>query len=294
MEKLRGTGIWSSALMAGDPTAATEVAIELEELGYTSLWVPTFGPGAFEAVERLLAATDDIVVATGILSVWLYGAEETAAAHARLVEAHGSRFLLGLGISHGPIVDMFVPGATYQKPMATMAAYLDGLDAAPTPVAVHDRVLAALGPKMLELARDRTGGAHPYNVTPEHTAHARAALGPDKVLVPEQAVALTTDPNEARRWGRSFLENYLGLPNYTNNLRRLGFTDDDLDEGGSDRLVDGLIAWGDVEPIARRVQDHLDAGADGVCIQVLSDAPMGGMAALPVEVYRELAPALCR
>jgi probable F420-dependent oxidoreductase len=288
-----GTGVWSSALMAGDPARTTEVAAELEELGYTSLWVPTFGRGAFDVVERLLGGTRDVVVATGILSVWLYDAAEAAEAYARLSDAHGDRFLLGLGVSHGPVVDRFVPGATYAKPLSKMSSYLDDLDAATRPVPAGQRVLAALGPKMLDLARAAAGGAHPYNVTPEHTAAARRALGPDKVLVPEQAVALTDSADDGRRWGRAFLENYLGLPNYANNIRRLGFTDDDLAHGGSDHLVDSLIAWGDAAAIAARVQEHRDAGADSVCIQVLQDGPMGGIGSLPTDVYRELAAVLC-
>ena len=293
MREFTGTGIWSTSLMSGDPGEVTEVAAELEELGFTSLWLPTFGPDAFEAVGRVLGATREVVVATGVLNVWMYAADETATAHAELTASHGDRFLLGLGVSHGPVVDRFVPDATYEKPLQKMTSYLDELDAAPTPVPVNRLVLAALGPRMLELARDRTGGAHPYNVTPEHTALARAALGADEMLVPEQAVALTTDAEEGRRWGRAFLENYLGLPNYANNLRRLGYTDDDIADGGSDRLVDGLIAWGDVGAIAARVQAHRDAGADSVCVQVLADGPMGGILTFPVDAYRALAPALC-
>jgi probable F420-dependent oxidoreductase len=173
-----------------------------------------------------------------------------------------------------------------------MTNYLDGLDAAPTPLAPERRVLAALGPKMLDLASRRAGGAHPYNVTPDHTATARSALGAGKLLIPEQAVALTTNAEEGRRHGRAFLEHYLSLPNYTNNLLRLGFTDADLADGGSDRLVDAVVVWGDEATIAARVQAHLDAGADSVCIQVVSDAPYGGMAELHRDTWRALAPAL--
>lgn len=291
--ELRGTGIWSTALATADDTEVAGVAAELEDLGYGSLWMPTFGPGAFERVELLLRETRDIVVATGILSIWLYPARETAGAHARIVEAHGERFLVGLGVSHAPVVDMFVPGTTYEKPLQKMVTYLDELDVAPDPLPVSQRVLAALGPKMLDLAGARTAGAHPYNVTPEHTARARAALGSGGLLVPEQAVALTSDPDAARQWGRAFLENYLGLPNYVGNLLRLGFTADDVAGGGSDRLVDALVAWGDVDVIATRVGEHRDAGADSVCIQVLQDGPMGGIMGFRLDVYRELAPALC-
>jgi probable F420-dependent oxidoreductase len=291
--QLTGTGVWSSALVSGDQAYVVDAAAELEELGYTSLWVPTFGPGAFEVIERLLGGTQTTLVATGILNVWMYGAGETAEAFARIADAHGERFLLGLGVSHGPVVDRFVPGATYAKPLRTMTSYLAELDSAIRPVPVERRVLAALGPKMLDLARTSAGGAHPYNVTPNHTLVARHALGPGKLLVPEQAVAMTSAADEARRWGRSFLENYLGLPNYANSLRRQGFTDDDLEHGGSNRLVDALVAWGDDATIAARVREHRDAGADSVCIQVLQEGPMGGIASLPIDVYRELASALC-
>jgi probable F420-dependent oxidoreductase len=168
-----------------------------------------------------------------------------------------------------------------------MSTYLDGLDSARNPLDPNYRVLAALGPKMLELARDRAAGAHPYNVTPDHTAIAREALGPSKLLLPEHAVALSTDAETARRLGRQHFEHYVGLPNYTNNLRRLGFGDDDLSDGGSNRLIDALVAWGDEEAIARRIAEHRAAGADHVCVQVLTDRGL-----FPREEWRALAPAL--
>lgn len=292
MRSLSGTGVWSSALVAGDADQLAETAATLEALGYTSLWLPTFAPGIFEKVERALDATRDLVVATGVLNVWLYPAAETADRFAQLTEAYGDRFVLGLGVSHAALVENLVPGVAYVAPLQKMATYLDELDAAPTPVPRDRRVLAALGPRMLELASTRAGGAHPYNVTPDHTAIARAALGHDAVLVPEQAVALTTEASEARRWGRSFLERSLTLPNYANNLRRLGFSDADLADGGSDRLVDALVAWGDAASIATRVHEHRDAGADAVCVQVLGEGPAGGMLSNPLDVCRALAPVL--
>jgi probable F420-dependent oxidoreductase len=282
MDKLTGTGIWSGGLRYGDPAEAAEAATELDELGYTALWIPDIGGDVFDVVERLKTAT----IATGILNLWMHSAEETATSHARLAAAHGDRFLVGIGVSHAPLIDAGEPGR-YRQPLAAMASFLDGLDSAPTPLAPSKRVLAALGPKMLELARTRSAGAHPYNVTPEHTALARQALGRDAMLLPEQAVALTTDASVARKLGRDHLTHYFGLPNYTNNLRRLGFGDADFADGGSDRIVDAIVAWGNEDAIAARVGAHRDAGADHVCIQVLSEEGM-----LPRRDWRELAPAL--
>jgi probable F420-dependent oxidoreductase len=286
MNRLTGTGIWSGGLRYGDPAEVTEAAAELDQLGYSALWIPDIGGDVFDAVERLMKATRTAIAATGILNLWMHSAEETAESHARLTAAHGDRFLVGIGVSHAPLIDAGEPGR-YRKPLAAMTSFLDQLDAAPTPLPSSARVLAALGPKMLELARTRSGGAHPYNVTPEHTAQARQALGPAAQLLPEQAVALTTDADEARQLGRDHLSHYFALPNYTNNLRRLGFGDADFADGGSDRIVDAVVAWGDPDAIAGRVKEHRDAGADHVCIQVLSDEGM-----LPRRVWRELAPAL--
>jgi probable F420-dependent oxidoreductase len=287
-----GVGIWNAGIASRDPAEVHSAVAELEELGYASLWIPGFGSKTLDSVDRLLSATTTVTVATGILNVWVVPAADAAAGCARLRDAHGDRFLLGLGASHESVLAMIDEKLRYERPLGVMNDYLDRLDTAPTPVALERRVLAALGPKMLDLAARRAGGAHPYNVTPDHTASARAALGPGKVLIPEQAVTLTTRPEDARRNARTFLEHYLELPNYTNNLRRLGFTDDDLANGGSDRLVDALVAWGDEAAIAARVQEHLDAGADGVCIQVVSDAPYGGMTELHRDTWRALAPAL--
>jgi len=286
MNRLTGTGIWSGGLRYGDPLEVSEAATELDELGYSALWIPDIGGDVFDAVERLMTATRTAAVATGILNLWMHTAEETAGNHARLTTALGDRFLVGIGVSHAPLIDAGEPGR-YRKPLAAMTSFLDQLDAAPTPLAPSARVLAALGPRMLDLARNRSGGAHPYNVTPEHTALARQALGPDPQLLPEQAVALTTDADRARKLGREHLSHYFALPNYTNNLRRLGFGDADFAGGGSDRIVDAMVAWGDLDAIAGRVREHREAGADHVCIQVLSEEGM-----LPRQVWRELAPAL--
>jgi probable F420-dependent oxidoreductase len=284
--KVTGTGIWSAGLRYGEAGESSEAAAELEELGYTALWVPDVGGNLFDVVERLLNVTKSAVVATGILNLWMHDAAETAEFHARTRTQHGDRFLVGIGVSHQPLVDSTEPGR-YRKPLSAMSAFLDGLDSADVPLGLDDRVLAALGPRMLELARDRAAGAHPYNVTPEHTAIAREAVGPGKLVLPEQAVTLTTDPETARRRGRQHLEVYLQLPNYTNNMRRLGFDDTDFAAGGSNRLIDALVAWGNESQIAGRINEHRDAGADHVCVQVLSDEGM-----FPRADWRALAPAL--
>jgi probable F420-dependent oxidoreductase len=206
-------------------------------------------------------------------------------------EAFPGRFVLGLGVSHQPMVEG-LRGQTYARPLTAMREYLDRMDSsvfmAPEPPEPPLRVLAALGPRMLTLASERADGAHPYNVPPEHTARAREILGPDKLLAPEQAVVLETDPAEARRIGRGHAAIYRDLPNYMNNLRRFGITDDDLAGDGSDRLVDTMVAWGDANAIRARVQEHFDAGADHVAVQVLT----ADRAALPLDEWRELAPAL--
>ena len=275
-------------LRYGEPGPAAEAAAELESLGYSALWIPDVGGDLFGSLANLLGATSTVTIATGILNVWMHTADDAAAAHARLTAEHGPRYLCGIGISHRPFIDMVNAPGTYTKPVDTMAAYLDGLDAAATPLAVADRMLAALGPKMLELARTRTAGTHPYLVTPELTAMARAGIGPDGLVASEVGVVLETDPAKAREIARLHLQTYLALPNYANNWKRHGFTDDDIANGGSDRLVDALIGWGDEAAIAARVQQHRDAGADHVCVQVLTSDPR----ALPVDEWRTLAPVL--
>jgi probable F420-dependent oxidoreductase len=284
--RLGGTGIWSGALRFSEAGAISDAAAELDELGYTALWIPDVGGEVFEALEILLRATRRATAATGVLNLWMHSAEETAAGYAGLTESYGPRVLIGIGVSHAPIVEPKFPGR-YQRPLEVTARYLDDLDAASPPLPRDGRVLAALGPKMLELARDRAAGSHPYNGTPEHTARVRLALGSEALVLPEQAVALVTDVDAARQLGRQYVQGYLSLPNYTNNLRRLGFGDDDFVDGGSDRLVDALVAWGDEAAIRGRVDEHRAAGADHVCIQVLSDEKP-----LPLNAWRRLAPAL--
>jgi probable F420-dependent oxidoreductase len=285
--KISGTGIWNIGLRYGDPVEATNAVAELEQLGYSAVWIPDAGGDVFGAVDRLLSATEKITVATGVLNLWMHTAEETAAAHAQLRDHHGDRFLVGVGCSHAPTVNSQLGEGQYGQPLRAMASFLDGLDEAETPLSPDDRVLAALGPRMLDIAGRRSAGTHPYNVTPEHTALARQMLGASKLVLPEQAVVHSRDPAVARRLGRQHLTHYLQLPNYTNNLLRLGFTEADFAEGGSDRLVDALVAWGDDQVIAARIRDHRDAGADHVCVQVLSDEGM-----FPRQAWRDLAPAL--
>jgi probable F420-dependent oxidoreductase len=260
-------GIWNSAFW-GDRTAAKEAAVQLEQLGFGALWFPN-GSAIFALAGDLLEATDHIIIATGIASIWMHPAEEAASAHHALTQAHPNRFLLGLGVSHAHLVNRSQPDQ-YQQPFEHMRAYLDALDRAPTPVPVGERVLAALGPRMMGLARDRSAGAHPYLVTVEHTRRARETLGEGPLLAPEQAVVLETTPERARAIARQHLSMYLQAPNYTTNWLRLGFTADDFANGGSDRLVDDLVVWGDSETISERVTEHFRAGADHVCLQVLT------------------------
>jgi probable F420-dependent oxidoreductase len=282
-------GIWSGELRRHEDTGAiAAAAAELEELGYSALWIPgSAGGDVLGAADRLLAATRSVPVATGILNVWMHDPQEVAVEHARLQAAHDGRFLLGLGISHAPLVDAGDPGR-YRRPLTKMRSYLDELDAASPPVPVAERILAALGPRMLELARDRSAGAHPYFVPVEHTRAAREALGDGPLLAPEQAVVLETDATRARERARTHVARYLELPNYTNNLLRYGFEEDDIRGAGSDRLVDAIVAWGDEAAIAERVRAHLEAGADHVCIQVVGVEP----GELPLAPWRRLAAAL--
>ncbi|MFW0783951.1 LLM class F420-dependent oxidoreductase [Gordonia sp. CPCC 206044] len=284
--KLDGIGVWSSQLRYGDPAESADAAAELEELGYRALWIPDVGGPVFDSVGNLLAATDKAVVATGILNLWMHEPADVAARYHSATEEHGDRFLLGIGVSHAPLIDAGEPGR-YRRPLAATRAFLEQLDAAEHPVPVHSRVLAALGPKMLDLSTTHANGSHPYLVTPDFTAKARDALGDGPMLLPEQTVVLTTDREHARAVGTEWLRAYLQLPNYANNLLRSGFTQDDIDTV-SDRLFDAIIAWGDEEAILRRVSEHRDAGADHVCIQVLDSDPK----AYPRDQWRRIAAAI--
>ncbi len=286
-------GVWTFVLDRLAIGRAREVAAELEDLGYGAIWVPeALGRDALVNATLLLGGTRACVVATGIASIYARTPAAMAAGWRTVSEAYPGRFLLGLGVSHEPMVEG-IHHQTYGPPVATMRGYLDAMDAtasfAAEPAEPPERLLAALGPRMLALAGSASRGAHPYLVPPEHTARARAILGPGPLLAPEQMAVLDTDADRARAVARASLRIYLpGLPNYVNNLRRLGFTDDDLAPPLSDRLVDAVVVWGDEDAIRARVRAHHDAGADHVCVQVLP----GDDADRVVADYRRLAPAL--
>ena len=272
--------------------AARAAAVEVESLGYGALWIPeAISREAFTTAGLLLSATRTLVVATGIANVWGRDAMTMAAAQKTLAEAYPGRFLLGVGVSHAPMVEA-VRGHGYRRPLSFMRDYLDAMDRAPymgpEPPSPPERVIGAIHPKMLALSAERAAGAHTYFVTPEHTARARRILGRGKLLAPEQAVVLDADPTSARTLARGYMATYLALPNYVRNLHSLGFTEADVADGGSDRLVDAIVAWGDVQAARARVQAHLDAGADHVCVQVLGPDPRSA----PVAQWRALAEVL--
>ena len=284
------TGLWTPALEAQPGPGAQEVAAELDELGFGSLWLPeAYGREAFTGAQALLASTRRIVVGTGIASIYARGPMAANGA-ARLLEALApGRFVLGLGVSHRPSVERDRK-ESYLPPIQAMGDYLDDLDAAPhfgSDAVMPPVVLAAFGPQMLGLARDRTAGAHSYLVTAEHTASARATLGPDPLLVVEQAVVLDQEPEESLRRAHDHLNIYTGLPNYRNSWLRQGFTDEDFVRGGSERLADALVVQGDTAAIVGTVRAHLDAGADHVMLQVLGS----DLAQLPMAEWRLLAEA---
>jgi len=272
MTTLGKLGIWRRRMDGTDGLA------EIEAAGYSAVWV-----GASPSVEQarpFLEATTTMTVATGILNVWQHDPAAVAATHAETTDAFPGRFVLGFGIGH--------PEATaeYKSPLRVMREFLDGLDAAPRPVPRAERVLAALGPRMLALAAERAGGAHPYFVTPQHTSVARDALGPDALLAPEVAVVVEPDAEAARKIAREYARTYLGLSNYTANLQRFGYTERDIADGGSDRLIDALIPHGTAEGVADALRAHLDAGADHVAVQALGHGPS------PVADLRAIAAAL--
>ncbi len=271
-------GLWTASLDMVPAGAAREGAAEIEQLGFGALWIPeTVFREVFLEASLLLEATSTLKVATGIANRYARDPLTTNAAMQTLNEAFPGRFLLGLGVSHGHLV-AGVRKQNYDKPYSAMVEYLDAMESAlymaPKGEPPAQMVLAALGPRMLRLAAERTAGAHPYFVPPEHTVVAREALGAEPLLAVEQMVVLDENPETARATARQHMAIYLGLPNYANNLMRLGFTEDELTQGGgSDRVVDAIVAWGDEEAVLARVGQHLDAGADHVCIQVLEDDP---------------------
>ena len=281
-------GAWLGPLSLLTAAETREFAPELEELGYSAIW---FGEGVgtkecFSQAATLLAWTERAVVASGILNIYARDPMATVNGARTLADAYPGRFLLGIGVSHAPSVA--TRGHEYAKPIGTMNAYLDAMEAAAfrgvEPAEPAARILAALGPKMLELAAERTRGAHPYFTPPEHTAMAREVMGQSPLLAPEQAFVLETDPAGARATAREHMAYYLALDNYRRNLVRLGFRDEDLEGDASDRLVDAIVAWGDVDAVRDRVAAHLAAGADHVCVQAIG--------AHPLDELRQVAPAL--
>ncbi len=264
-------GVWTpSRAWQVDEAVRAETIAELDELGYGAVWLGG-AAGDLRLPKALLDASRRLVVATGIISVWTEPASIVSAAYQTVNAVHPDRLLLGFGSSHASVVEAPAegrPGQQYRRPLARLAGYLDELDAQRPAVPRDRRVLAALGPRTLVLAAQRTAGAHPYLVTPEHTRAAREIMGPTALLAPEQKVILNSDPTTARAVARFALEQYLPLPNYTHNLLRMGFTEQDFSGGGSDRLIDALIAWGEPETVTARVREHLDAGANHVSVQV--------------------------
>ena len=284
-------GIWTSNLDSLPAPRAQELVAELEELGYAALWFgEAFGREAFTNASMFLCATSRLVVATGIANIFVRDASTTNAAANTLAGAHPGRFVLGLGVSHRPMVEM--RGHDYSSPLSTMRTYLQDMrEARFTAVQPEHKppwLLAGLGPRMLELSRDLADGAHPYLVTPQHTARAREILGEGPLLAVEQAVILTSEREEALRLGRSHLSRYMRLPNYRNSWLRQGFKEEDLSGDGSERLVEGLVACGSEDDIRGRVREHLSAGADQVCVQVVTDDPIGSLG----KQWRALAPVL--
>jgi probable F420-dependent oxidoreductase len=290
LEQLRGTvGLWTMTFEWIEPKRCGDTASELESLGYDAIWIAeAWGREAFTGASLLLAATSSITVATGIANIWARDAVAAANAAKTLNAAYDDRFVLGLGVSHRPLVER-LRGHEYVSPVETMREYLTAMDNAPM-VAIEGeqrsaRVVAALGPKMLQLAAELTDGVLPYLVTPEHTANARGLVG-DKFIAVEQAVVLGQDREEFLRRAHAHLEIYTGLDNYKNSWRRLGFADEDFVRGGSDRLCDAMVVHGDEAAVLERVNEHRGAGADHVCLQVLGD----DLKVAPLEEWRRLAP----
>jgi len=275
-------GIWSSELRFGPLAEQAAAAAELDTLGFGALWFPgAMGGDILARADALLDATRACTIATGIINIWRNDAKEVGAWWRGQSPARQARLMLGLGVSHAPAI------AEYRNPLEAMSRYLDALDAEGVPV--ERRCLAALGPKMIDLSRERSAGAHPYLTTPAHTAMARARLGNGPLLAVEQGVILEPDPGKARDMARDALAIYLKFPNYVNNWRRLGFSEEDVSKP-TDRLVDALFSWGSMESIRERTAEHFAAGADHVCLQVVRGASRSQLSP-PLEQWRTLAAA---
>jgi probable F420-dependent oxidoreductase len=268
MNEVGRYGVWVSGRLwpdnAGEVAAA---AVELESLGFGSVWIGGSPADDLALPEAILAATSRLVVGTSIVDIWRSDPATLAASHVRIRGQFPGRFYLGVGSGHAPAAQ--ATGQQYVRPLSKLRSFVESLSRVP----VGERLLAALGPKALQAARDIAAGALPYLVPLAHTADARAILGPDRLLIPEQKVFLTTDPAQARTVGRRAVANYLVLPNYLNNLRRYGLTDEDFADGGSDRLIDTVVVWGDAEAVRKGIDAHLEAGADQVAVQALTASP---------------------
>lgn len=277
-------GIWSGDLRFGEREAIDASAREIEALGFGALWIPGGADNkVLEDAAHLLSVTDRVAVATGILNLWMHEPADVAAWFAALPDVHKARMMIGIGISHSLLI-----GDSYGRPLARTREFVEALAAAG--MAMDNTCLAALGPKMLALSGEKTAGAHPYLTSPEHTAQARAILGPGKLLAPEQGVVFGDSVEEARRIADAGVSFYKQLPNYRNNWKRLGFSDEEIDSG-ADRFIDAIFACGPVSAMARRTREHLDAGADHVCLQIIS--PEGGVAPQVLSSrYRALAEAV--
>jgi len=286
-------GIWQGMLDRHPTPAVKDAVAEIEAMGWPCLWRPeALGRDPLVSAAIMLEASTNLKVATGIAQISARHPMTAVAAQKTLAEAYNNRFVLGLGVSHQPFVEG-IHGLPYQKPYSQMVSYLDKMRQAQFMALEHSEapptILAALGPKMLKLAAEQADGAHPYFVPPEHTAYAREIMGPNALLAPEQKVVFETEPSKAREVARSGMQFYMDLPNYMNNLRRHGFSDEDVQQC-SDKLVDGVVAWGSMDDIVARIKQHHDAGADHVAIQVVTGEGFGGQ--LPMAQWRQLAEAL--
>lgn len=275
-------GIWTLDWHAVDPATTNDAAAELDDSGWGALWIAgAGGPGIWQGADILLSATKRISVALGVASIWGSDADSAPVQFDRLTQQHGHRLLAGFGVSSPQ--NAVAVGKRFGSPLSAMNDYLDSLDQAVPPLSATDRILGALGPRMVELAGKRAAGIHPFLVTPESNATNRSLMGDDALIAPHLAVVLETDPAKARQIARDGIGMYIGFPSYQANLRRLGFTDDDLISGGSDRLIDSVVAWGPLSAIERRIKEHLTAGADHLALHVLT-----GSQGLPRSEWAEL------